>query len=170
MREVTPPWIQRLCTLKISTHTSREGSDGTGSSLIIPLSKFQPTLPVREVTIGPCYPLPESINFNPHFPWGKWPTLMCVGFPLISFQPTLPVREVTLHWWTFLGYFNISTHTSREGSDLGSFVIAVRFLYFNPHFPWGKWRIKRPFYFGLNQFQPTLPVREVTVYALYNIK
>ena len=62
----------------------------------LPKSEFQPTLPVREVT--------TEVHMRCDF--------------VLVFQPTLPVREVTAMAVNITPNYNISTHTSREGSDL----------------------------------------------------
>ena len=84
------------------------------------------------------------------------------ALPKSEFQPTLPVREVTQHTDFVLCRGHISTHTSREGSDAKYSMARRKMKNFNPHFPWGKWRINVNFYFISILFQPTLPVREVT--------
>ena len=140
VREVTfLPCYYIIFTI-ISTHTSREGSDEKPNLKVAFHPIFQPTLPVREVTVIIIYHRDKCKYFNPHFPWGKWHTWICIALGFILFQPTLPVREVTHLLCMAQLCFGISTHTSREGSDVCSNCIKWYKKYFNPHFPWGKWQ------------------------------
>ena len=125
--------------LEISTHTSREGSD-------------------RPI----CAAVRLYLNFNPHFPWGKWPRPLICSLNALQFQPTLPVREVTQFSYMAKWHMIISTHTSREGSDNGGSRSKESEVNFNPHFPWGKWPTGHQSRCHIYWFQPTLPVREVT--------
>ncbi len=102
--------------------------------------KFQPTLPVREVTKRELRQVQElEISTHTSREGSDLSTSSCVR-SYTKFQPTLPVREVTETSAGFSEMSCISTHTSREGSDA----------------------IVRVYMFNLIGFQPTLPVREVT--------
>ena len=154
--------VRIMIGIFISIHASREGSDPTSSTMrlnavyfnprfprgkrpprlriIIPLSRFQSTLPAREAT--PPEPMPQSTG---------------------QFQSTLPAREatnITPGMWVWTNDFNprfprgkrrkgfrgidtdgiISIHASREGSD----------------------QICSGFYSKSHGFQSTLPAREAT--------
>ncbi len=139
VREVTVSIKDKMSLIIISTHTSREGSDTK-------LNNYHAAL----------------TDFNPHFPWGKWLFLYLQKYYNCLFQPTLPVREVTNVIKLMTGVPLISTHTSREGSDLMDTVSVRVNKNFNPHFPWGKWLRKSTQPIKIFIFQPTLPVREVT--------
>ena len=81
---------------------------------------------------------------------------------MVLFQSTLPLREVTYNAAGFPQFTPISIHTSPEGSDKKLLKECVCNVYFNPHFPWGKWQLGRDFFYPLWWFQSTLPLREVT--------
>ena len=103
------------------------------------------------------------INFNPHFPHGKWQGYQRAT-PKINgnFNPHFPHGK----WPAGLGGdcmgLDISIHTSLTGSDPFCMPKKEKKTYFNPHFPHGKWLELRFFHCRNLQFQSTLPSREVT--------
>ena len=99
---MTPDLLCITDEYKISTHTSREGSDKCYTRLNTILHKFQPTLPVREVTS------------------------MVQGFTNAYHISTHTSREGSdeRDMVNINADVTISTHTSREGSDY--YTIRIR--------------------------------------------
>ena len=122
----------------ISTHAPRTGSDPMVVTAPHP-ARFQPTLPARGATattrrerseiwyFNPRSPHGErryqvtcsrcSAYFNPRSPHGERRQRRHVYGRESAFQPTLPARGATANGWTHAGYFKISTHAPRTGSD-----------------------------------------------------
>ena len=74
----------------ISTHTPREGSDDVIRYSTVLLTTFQPTLPVRGVTLFECQPATE-IDISTHTPReGSDLFHFCIMSSLWNFNPHSP--------------------------------------------------------------------------------
>ena len=100
----------------ISTHAPRTGSDPMVVTAPHP-ARFQPTLPARGATATTRRERSEIWYFNPRSPHGERRQRRHVYGRESAFQPTLPARGATANGWTHAGYFKISTHAPRTGSD-----------------------------------------------------
>ena len=126
---------------------------------------FQSTLPLREVTQRDTNAVTWQLNFNPHFPWGKWRILVESDFKSFIFQSTLPLREVTYLSYTHRISSFISIHTSPEGSDLNVTGLQIPDPISIHTSPEGSDANCFRLDYGSKLFQSTLPLREVTISA-----
>ena len=117
MWDVTDTEVKTLCTLTISTHTSRVGCDK----------------PRRNT----CQ---DEENFYSHIPCGMWPICCALDFFPVIFLLTHPVWDVTVFCTTRKAVQKISTHTSRVGCDKQIKWPAQTHSNFYSHIPCGMWR------------------------------
>ena len=120
---MTDTEVKTLCTLTISTHTSRVGCDGNTHRYHTSLNKFLLTHPVWDVTwYGRSFPFYIRISTHTSRVGCDSIILMLLS-PEKGFLLTHPVWDVTIHgrWAEICN--RISTHTSRVGCD-------KRFLHF----------------------------------------
>ena len=131
-----------ICSILISTHTSRVGCDACGS----------------------CIP-PYMYHFYSHIPCGMWLArsgLVVLGFLISTHTSRVGCDDITLRknlnpvnfyshipcgMWLNSGIRHqsdrISTHTSRVGCDAYNVRFHALFIYFYSHIPCGMWRLRR---------------------------
>ena len=85
---------------------------------------------------------------------------------MIPFQPTLPVWGATNRFAQCCKIFQISTHAPRAGSDIPQHCGDTSHFNFNPRSPCGERQISRTRCPSAYTFQPTLPVRGATSFAI----
>ena len=127
------------CSLVISIHAPRGGSD---QRILFPIFAVS--------------------NFNPRSPWGERPPSRPCLMVGSEFQSTLPVGGATCPDQNRSKQHAISIHAPRGGSD----TLAVEMLKvspdFNPRSPWGERRTRLRASMGSEGFQSTLPVGGAT--------
>ena len=82
--------------------------------------------------------LASSGAFQSTLPVGGATDLADVEFFIKEFQSTLPVGGATVAYYSFMGWFYISIHAPRGGSDYIIKDTVFNSLYFNPRSPWGE--------------------------------
>ena len=112
VRDVTSCNIPVKCDNNISTHTPREGRDALRRLMSAVMMSFLLTRPVRDVT---C----TSLHHPDH----------------LQFLLTRPVRDVTYFPFPVFSYICISTHTPREGRDIGILAVCDDLRHFYSHAP-----------------------------------
>ena len=133
---------------------------------------FQSTLPMGGSDCRIWSGRTGARNFNPRSPWGERPDIKELQLASIRiFQSTLPVGGATLRNETYSGIVTISIHAPRGGSDLTTFLDAIRGnKYFNPRSPWGE----RPWCGNTGKssvvFQSTLPAGGATTRSVLPVQ
>ena len=162
MWDVTDTEVKTLCTLTISTHTSRVGCDAA--------------LPAAFVV---------SADFYSHIPCGMWQKMRNILVHIVRFLLTHPVWDVTFVFLLWKRKIDISTHTSRVGCDVmicfnvkpfhisthtsrvgcdgpyGMETTCVETFY--SHIPCGMWRTIWNWNYLCRKFLLTHPVWDVTL-------
>ena len=139
MWDVTDTEVKTLCTLTISTHTSRVGCDAA--------------LPAAFVV---------SADFYSHIPCGMWQKMRNILVHIVRFLLTHPVWDVTFVQISLNLMTLISTHTSRVGCDPRSGRNSPHRIHFYSHIPCGMWQVYGYIFASIFWFLLTHPVWDVT--------
>ena len=154
--------MRSSCTVQISIHAPREGSDPVPRPPTIQIKVFQSTLPARGATRCPrVADFPVIISIHAPREGSDGILYICVSVTP-PFQSTLPARGATLAYHYCRCKQNISIHAPREGSDQYLDNSVHFHINFNPRSPRGE-RPKN--YLPVRQpatFQSTLPARGAT--------
>ena len=116
MWDVTDTEVKTLCTLTISTHTSRVRCDDDSFKVATSDDAFLLTHPVWDVTYLTLYSLHYHLFLLTHPVWDVTSSKES-NHSFSIFLLTHPVWDVTRYFFSTFFTFNISTHTSRVGCD-----------------------------------------------------
>ena len=156
MWDVTDTEVKTLCTLTISTHTSRVGCDGKRCyscqhrCISTHTSRVGCDFKAGVADAGAIYDfywmwldtilgVLRAINFYSHIPCGMWQKWTGDGTIIIRFLLTHPVWDVTRWRLSMLQELHISTHTSRVGCDYFACDCCPLYRDFYSHIPCGMW-------------------------------
>ena len=141
MWDVTDTEVKTLCTLTISTHTSRVGCDAALPAAFVVSADFYSHIPcgmwqkMRNILV-------HIVRFLLTHPvWDVTGTSVFRSMLLMVFLLTHPVWDVTVIRRRTLNITAISTHTSRVGCDFNIVIHLFPLFNFYSHIPCGMWRL-----------------------------
>ena len=146
----------------ISTHAPLAGRDSITLIILICISIFQPTRPLRGATYYGLVRRYVFYHFNPRAPCGARPGGRACNTPTFLFQPTRPLRGATDIFCSSVWIETISTHAPLAGRDSSIWVLFLLLSIFQPTRPLRGATIAPVLLWNTAPFQPTRPLRGAT--------